>query len=44
MDGDDNQLMYIPDEIDTSGLRLKSASMGFDYHLTWIILSFSIAI
>ena len=26
MDGDDDQLMYIPDEIDTSGLRFKSGS------------------
>ena len=28
MDGDDDQLMYIPDEIDTSGLRSKSGSKG----------------
>mgnify|MGYP003327208847 CR=1 FL=1 len=28
MDGDDDQLMYIPDEIDTSGFRSKSASEG----------------
>ena len=26
MDGDYDQLMYIPDEIDTSGLRFKSGS------------------
>ena len=26
MDGDDDQLMYIPDDIDTSGLRSKSGS------------------
>ena len=26
MDGDDDQLMYIPDEIDTSGLLSKSGS------------------
>ena len=28
MDGDDDQLMYIPDEIDTTGLRSKSESKG----------------
>jgi len=32
MDGDDDQLMYIPDEIDTSGLRFKSGS-GDQYHI-----------
>ena len=26
MDGDDDQLMYIPDEIDTSGLRSEYGS------------------
>ena len=34
MDGDDDQLMYIPDEIDTSGLRFKSGSG--DQYLTKI--------
>ena len=33
MDGDDDQLMYIPDEIDTSGLLSKSGS-GDQLHLS----------
>ena len=36
MDGDDDQLMYIPDEIDTSGLLSKSGS-GDQYHIITIL-------
>jgi len=32
MDGDDDQLMYIPDEIDTSGLLSKCASGDERFH------------